>query len=58
MPALSWEQLNAEYLFELRWWTPAELDEAEETFAPRRLPALLRELLRDGPPAEPIDVGV
>jgi len=57
-PAFSWEQLNAEYLFELRWWTPAELEEAEETFAPRRLPELVRSLLRDGPPAEPIDAGV
>jgi 8-oxo-dGTP pyrophosphatase MutT (NUDIX family) len=57
-PALSWEQLNDEFVFELRWWTPAELDEARETFAPRRLPELLRSLLRDGPPAEPIDVGV
>jgi 8-oxo-dGTP pyrophosphatase MutT (NUDIX family) len=57
-PALSWEQLNAEYVFGLRWWTPAELEEAEETFAPRRLPELLRSLLRNGPPAEPVDVGV
>ena len=57
-PALSWEQLNAEYVFGLRWWTPAELEEAEETFAPRRLPELVRSLLRDGPPAEPIDAGV
>jgi hypothetical protein len=44
---------------EIRWWTLAELDEAREvTFAPRRLPAFLRGLLRDGPPAEPLDVGV
>ena len=57
-PALSWEQLNSEYVFGLRWWTTAELAEAEETFAPRRLPELLRSLLRDGPPAEPIDAGV
>ena len=27
-------------------------------FAPRRLPSLLRQLLRDGPPPEPLDVGV
>jgi ADP-ribose pyrophosphatase YjhB (NUDIX family) len=57
-PALSWEQLNAEYVFELRWWTLTELEAAEETFAPRRLPELVRSLLRDGPPAGPIDVGV
>ncbi len=57
-PTLSWEQLNAEYVFELRWWTQAQLDEAAETFAPRRLAELLRSLLRDGPPPEPIDAGV
>jgi 8-oxo-dGTP pyrophosphatase MutT (NUDIX family) len=56
-PSHSWEQLNAEYVFELRWWTLDELDEAAETFAPRRLPELVRDLLRDGLPAEPIDVG-
>ncbi len=57
-PNHSWEQLNAEYVFELRWWTQAELDEAAVTFAPRRLPELVRQLLRDGPPIEPIDAGV
>ncbi len=57
-PYISWEQLNAEYVFELRWWTQAELEEAGGAFAPRRLPELVRTLLRDGPPAEPIDAGV
>jgi 8-oxo-dGTP diphosphatase len=58
-PRLSWEQLNAEYVFELRWWTLDELEEAAETtFSPRRLPELVRDLIRDGPPSEPIDVGV
>ena len=57
-PRLSWEQLRAEYLFELRWWAPEELEAATEMFAPRRLVELLRDLLREGPPAEPIDVGV
>ena len=42
----------------MRWWTLEELDEAEEVFAPRRLPVLLRSLLSEGPPAQPIDVGV
>ena len=31
---------------------------AGDDFAPSRLPELLRSLLRDGPPAEPLDVGV
>jgi 8-oxo-dGTP pyrophosphatase MutT (NUDIX family) len=59
-PLLSWEQLNREYVFELRWWTVPELEEAapETSFAPTRLPELLRDLLRDGPPAQPIDAGV
>jgi 8-oxo-dGTP diphosphatase len=57
-PRHSWEQLNAEYVFELRWWTQAELASADETFAPRRLPGLVHELLRDGPPAAPLDAGV
>jgi len=57
-PRLSWEQLNAEYVFELRWWALAELEEADETFAPRRLPELLRELLANGAPPAPIDAGV
>jgi len=57
-PRLSWAQLNAEYVHELRWWTPDELAEAAETFAPRRLPELVGQLLRHGPPDEPIDAGV
>jgi 8-oxo-dGTP diphosphatase len=58
VPRLSWAQLNAEYVFELRWWTPEELEHADATFAPRRLPELVAALLRDGPPDEPIDAGV
>ena len=70
-PAFSWERLNAEYVFELRWWTLVELqvaaDEAGEAgqaaaghplFAPSGLAGYLAELLRDGPPRSPIDVGV
>lgn len=57
-PQHSWEQLNAEYVFELRWWALAELRSAEETFAPRRLPELVRDLVLSGPPATPIDAGV
>jgi 8-oxo-dGTP pyrophosphatase MutT (NUDIX family) len=57
-PRLTWAELNREYVFGIRWWTVAELEEADATFAPRRLPELLRELLLDGPPTEPIDAGV
>ena len=58
-PGLSPEELRDEGVTELRWWTLGELEAATDVeFAPRRLPSLLRELLRDGPPAEPVDVGV
>jgi 8-oxo-dGTP diphosphatase len=55
-PRHTWEQLNAEYVFELRWWTLTELAASEETFAPRLLPELVRSLVADGPPSEPLDV--
>jgi 8-oxo-dGTP diphosphatase len=50
--------LAAENIAQLRWWTLAELERSGETFSPRNLCRLLRELLERGPPAEPIDVGV
>jgi 8-oxo-dGTP pyrophosphatase MutT (NUDIX family) len=57
-PRLTWEQLNVEFVTAVRWWTPEELEAADAQFAPRRLPSLLNDLLRDGAPLEPIDVGV
>jgi ADP-ribose pyrophosphatase YjhB (NUDIX family) len=42
----------------IRWWTADEIEASSQTFAPRRLAALLRELLESGPPPEPIDAGV
>jgi double-stranded uracil-DNA glycosylase len=50
--------LPAEQVFELRWWTLAELDAAAETLVPASLARFVRLLLADGPPAAPIDVGV
>jgi 8-oxo-dGTP pyrophosphatase MutT (NUDIX family) len=50
--------LASEDVHEIRWWSLTQLGASEETFAPSRLPALLRELLEDGPPTEPIDAGV
>jgi TDG/mug DNA glycosylase family protein len=50
--------LPAEQVFELRWWTLAELDSAPETLVPARLAQLVRQLLAGGPPATPIDAGV
>ena len=57
-PRFTPQELEAEYVTGLRWWTPAELAASEEAFAPRRLPELLAALLRDGPPGELLDVGV
>jgi 8-oxo-dGTP pyrophosphatase MutT (NUDIX family) len=57
VPRLSWDELRAEGMTDVRWWTLAELEAAEARFAPRRLAILLRELIRHGPPTEPLDVG-
>jgi len=57
-PGLSQEELAAENVHEVRWWALSELESTEETLAPRALPALLRSLLEEGPPPEPIDAGV
>ena len=59
LPGHTWEQLNAEGMSAIRWWTIDEILAAHaESFAPRRLGTLLRELLEHGSPGEPIDVGV
>jgi len=59
VPLIGWEQMNAEFVYEMRWWAPDELAGATSIrFAPRRLAELYRSLLRDGPPAAPIDTGV
>jgi 8-oxo-dGTP diphosphatase len=60
-PVLSWDQLRAERLHELRWWHVDEIDAATNTdalFSPRALARHLRALLADGPPSTPIDTGV
>ena len=56
-PRLTWPELNAEYVFELRWCTPGELDDLG-ALVPATLPEHLSTLLRNGPPKEPVDVGV
>lgn len=63
-PALSWEQLRAERLHEIRWWTFDEIDEvsadpaATIVFAPRRMGELLRSLAHDGVPESPVESGI
>lgn len=56
-PALTWEQLHSEYVFGLQWWHPADLHD-QLPVAPAALAFHLRALLRDGPPKQPVDVGV
>ena len=58
-PTLSWDQLRAERLHELRWWHLDEVADATETcFAPARIGELLAALVSEGPPPAPIDTGV
>ncbi len=58
-PSLSWEELRAERVHEIRWWTLQEVEsEAHASFAPRRLGELLRALQTEGPPTTPIETGV
>lgn len=55
-PELSKEQLKAEGLLELRWWSPEELQGLGLTFAPRSLPELLTRLREEGAPEAPIEL--
>jgi hypothetical protein len=55
-PKLSWEEMNAEFVYELRWWTLDEIAASDAHFVPDHLHLLMQSLLRDGPPAESIDV--
>jgi 8-oxo-dGTP pyrophosphatase MutT (NUDIX family) len=44
-------------LTEHRWWSLEELELTTAELAPRALPMLLRELLTNGPPATPVEIG-
>jgi 8-oxo-dGTP diphosphatase len=57
-PKLTWEQMNAEFVHELRWWTLDEIAASDGHFVPNDLHTLLTALLRDGPPPTSIDVSV
>jgi hypothetical protein len=50
--------LAAEAVHDVRWWTLDEIEASDEEFAPRRIAALVRDLLAHGPPDEPLDAGV
>ena len=55
---MTWDELNAEYLFEIRWWHRDEIAASDAVFAPARLAQHLASLLDHGIPREPVDVGV
>jgi ADP-ribose pyrophosphatase YjhB (NUDIX family) len=58
-PSRAWLQADErELLVEHRWWTAEEIERSPERFGPRRLGGLLRALLRDGLPPEPLRIGV
>ncbi|MDQ6877702.1 MAG: NUDIX domain-containing protein [Candidatus Dormibacteraeota bacterium] len=52
------EPAEAQVLRDLRWWTPEELESTDQELSPRALPRLLRNLLKQGPPKEPMRVGL
>jgi TDG/mug DNA glycosylase family protein len=47
----------AEGVTDVRWWSLDELEASDERLVPRDLVVRLRDLLRDGPPPEPVEVG-
>jgi 8-oxo-dGTP pyrophosphatase MutT (NUDIX family) len=56
-PRLTPEERRAEGMTAVRWWELDALEAIDAILVPDRLPALVRELLLHGPPAEPLDVG-
>lgn len=60
-PAIGWEQMRAESVHEMRWWSLDEitaLDAPHTRFAPSRLAELLPPLLAGELPDTPLDTGV
>ena len=51
-PSMTWEQLNSECVFELRWWSVEELlsSSSANKFTPASLPTLVTDLVKNGPP--------
>ncbi|HJP70919.1 MAG TPA: NUDIX domain-containing protein [Candidatus Limnocylindria bacterium] len=58
VPLLSLDQLRAEFVTDLRWWSADELAASREIHAPRRLAELVADLREVGRPPVPIDAGV
>ncbi len=52
------EKYELDLLPEHRWWRADEIEGSREVFGPRRLGALLGELLATGLPAHPVEIGL
>jgi 8-oxo-dGTP pyrophosphatase MutT (NUDIX family) len=52
------DTLETMHFRDLRWWTVEDLTGSQYELAPRKLPQLVEQLLREGPPRAPIEVGV
>lgn len=66
-PTIGWEAMRAEHVHEIRWWsldelvdvpTDVEVRPGQVRCSPRRLAALVRHLIDNGPPPTPIDTGI
>lgn len=55
-PAFSTQQLEAENIRAIRWWSPDEIANHRAVFAPRSLPSLLDRLQRHGVPERPVRI--
>lgn len=56
--ALMPSESERDWFVGFKWWSQAELAASEERFGPRDLAVRLLDLLRDGPPAVPIDISL
>lgn len=57
-PSLTQDQLEAEHIVGMQWWTVDDVAHSSELFSPRKLPRLLPGIVENGPPDTPLDVGV
>jgi len=47
---------ETDWFREFRWWSFSDLPQSSEHFAPTRIGELLRHLLIDGPPSQPVEI--
>ena len=57
-PQMTHDELRAENIDTIRWWTPDEVDTniGADAFAPRDIASLARAVIAKGPPAAPPDL--